>query len=418
MNKKIVIVILNDAVSVVGGAITAFYSIVDVLSKKNTVTALYYGKSVPDKKETLSNGVELINLYKSENRDVKNVFQSIISSANPDVIIFFYPRDVKKLMNKGDFCGIKKILLNRSRPDFYSDYEKIKGIIEDFDAVQVLFDSYKRLCTPYFGGYIATIENSIVNRKSKVDLCKEKKNIIYLSRIDMWKGADLLIEAFRSVVLKHPDWKVKIYGKIEPKRYEKALRTEVARCNLQDNILFMGVTRDIETAFLDSDFCVFPSYFEGFPNGLAEAQSYGLPAIGLKGCSGVNELIIDDYNGLLVDDNPADLADAMLTMIEDKERRIKMGQHTLLTNSKYTPEMVEDKWNNLISHIAADNNIDKILKEVNENVYIFPLEKIQEMKFEANVMPFWKRVFSINFTQKSFIIYILGLKIRGALWKK
>ena len=415
MKPKISVVILNDAISTVGGAITAFYNITDILAKENDVTAFYYGRKTDCQDKILDNGVELINLYNPHNKDLKQIFKAMINEINPEILIFFYPRDVKKLMNKGDFGSIKKILLNRSRPDFYKDYSQIKEIIKDFDALQVFFDSYKKLCKPYYQGYITTIENSIANRKNKVDLSNEKKNIIYLSRIDVWKGADILIEAFKKVVLKYPDWRVQIYGNIEPKQYAKHLQNLIVRYNLQKNVFLMGVTQNIEKAFLGADFCVFPSYFEGFPNGLAEAQSYGLPSVGFNGCSGVNELIIDGYNGMLVEDNADDLAGAMISMIENKEQRMRMGNNTLLSNKKYSQAIIEQKWQKLICDVTGNNVIRSDIKELESDVYIFPMYKIQEMKFQQTVLSFWKRMFSLNFTDRKMIIYILGLRIEGRL---
>ena len=45
-----------------------------------------------------------------------------------------------------------------------------------------------------------------------------------------------------------------------------------------------------------------PSRFEGFPNALAEAVAYGLPAVAYRGVSGVEELVVDGRNGLLAND--------------------------------------------------------------------------------------------------------------------
>lgn len=36
-----------------------------------------------------------------------------------------------------------------------------------------------------------------------------------------------------------------------------------------------------------------PSFWEGFPNAVAEALAYGLPAIGFAEAEGVNSLIFD-----------------------------------------------------------------------------------------------------------------------------
>ena len=56
---------------------------------------------------------------------------------------------------------------------------------------------------------------------------------------------------------------------------------------------------DVDYWYQNSSFFVFPSLWEGFPNALVEAFREGLPAIGLRSTSGVNQLIVDKKNGLV-----------------------------------------------------------------------------------------------------------------------
>jgi len=63
--------------------------------------------------------------------------------------------------------------------------------------------------------------------------------------------------------------------------------------NIKDKILFLGARKDISSILSASDFFLFPSFFEGLPLSLIEAQVSGLPCI----CSNTitEEAIISDF---------------------------------------------------------------------------------------------------------------------------
>ena len=112
-----------------------------------------------------------------------------------------------------------------------------------------------------------------------------------------------------------------------------------------------GVTVEPIKKMLECDFCVFPSFYEGFGLGLAEALSVGLPSVGLKECSGVNELIIDNYNGFLTDKKEKEFAQKMEILIIDKNLRSKMSKNAIFSVEKYKPEEVSKRWVEIINSI-------------------------------------------------------------------
>lgn len=60
---------------------------------------------------------------------------------------------------------------------------------------------------------------------------------------------------------------------------------------------FLPPSRELSGFYLSADFLVLPSRWEGFPNVVAEALSFGLPVIGFASCSGIPELIENNVNG-------------------------------------------------------------------------------------------------------------------------
>ena len=78
--------------------------------------------------------------------------------------------------------------------------------------------------------------------------------------------------------------------------YEFELKKMIKDLKLNKQINLKGTTQTPLETLSKYDFCVFPSYFEGFPIGLLESQSVGLPTIGLQECSGVNQLVVNKDN--------------------------------------------------------------------------------------------------------------------------
>ena len=66
------------------------------------------------------------------------------------------------------------------------------------------------------------------------------------------------------------------------------------------DIICTDYVDDVRPFFLASDILTFPSYREGFPNVPLQASSMDLPCI-VTNINGCNEIIIDRYNGLIVE---------------------------------------------------------------------------------------------------------------------
>jgi glycosyltransferase involved in cell wall biosynthesis len=96
------------------------------------------------------------------------------------------------------------------------------------------------------------------------------------------------------------------------------------------------------------DIFVLPSAYEGFGLSLAEAMSMGLPAIGYKNCSAVNELIENEKNGLLCEDGVDALAEALRRLMTDKALRVKYGAYAQKSMEKYSPAKIWRSWEELL----------------------------------------------------------------------
>ena len=100
---------------------------------------------------------------------------------------------------------------------------------------------------------------------------------------------------------------------------------------------------------LKSSIFVIPSRYEGFPNVLGEAMLAGLPVIGFRNVSGVNELILHKNNGFLIDQNNAifELEHYIVDLINNKIKRIKFGKFSAEYIKKWNSNRILNIWQNL-----------------------------------------------------------------------
>ena len=123
--------------------------------------------------------------------------------------------------------------------------------------------------------------------------------------------------------------------------------------NLQDKISIHEPSSDLTKYFKETDFLCIPSLWEGFPNVLAEALAFGIPAIGFSNCDGVSDLLENNVNGWLIKDDgtPFPLANLLKMCAASKKNGDDLTKNCKHSMSGYSPSFVIKKWNDLINSI-------------------------------------------------------------------
>ena len=107
--------------------------------------------------------------------------------------------------------------------------------------------------------------------------------------------------------------------------YGKVLQQEAADLGIADHVFFMGYRKDIPTIYRCCDLFAFLSYREGLPVALMEAMSSGLPTV-CSAARGNTDLIEDGKEGLIVEQDPDAVAEAILALYHDPDRRRRFGR--------------------------------------------------------------------------------------------
>ena len=122
-----------------------------------------------------------------------------------------------------------------------------------------------------------------INEKLKselLDLAKNRKIILSLSRLHIAKGIDLLIESYKNIYDSNPNTILFIVGSGE-KKYEQHLNEKVKKLNLINNVFLLGEKNNEEKNIMYdiADIFVLPTFNEGFGLTVLEAYRQKVPVI-------------------------------------------------------------------------------------------------------------------------------------------
>lgn len=247
-----------------------------------------------------------------------------------------YMRNLHLMEAKG---GISKLIAQYWR-------KKQEKAIKKLDALVVLTkadaDHWKEIKQKFI------IPNPITLEPNGYSTCTGNK-IISVGRLTEQKGYDLLINAWKAIAFKHPDWIINIYG--EGELHDK-LQQQICDSHLEKQIILCKPVTNISEKYIESSFYVMSSRFEGFGLVLTEAMCCGLPCISFDCPSGPSEIIKDKEDGLLVENgNINALADSICFMIENEEKRIQMGKKAKGNVMRYSTEHIMQQWNELFKRL-------------------------------------------------------------------
>ena len=172
-----------------------------------------------------------------------------------------------------------------------------------------------------------------------------KKNLIVnVARLEPQKNQSMLISAFARFHNSFPEYKLVIYGEGSLRQF---LEKEISKNGLQGVVSLPGISSNIWDNMLYAKAFVLPSIYEGMSNSLLEAMILGLPCISTK-VSGSVDVIINDYNGILINQDKKELADALSELINDKAKMDYLSRNATAIFKEVNIENIQIKWINIL----------------------------------------------------------------------
>jgi len=171
--------------------------------------------------------------------------------------------------------------------------------------------------------------------KEKFPSLNGKRYILFLGRINLKKGIDILLESFKDVLGVYNDIYLVIVGSSDD-NYLNILKKMIANMKIEDKVIFTGFLSGDEklAAYVDAEFFVLPSRSENFGMSVIEAMACGLPVL-VSDKVGISKEISINASGIVFENEINKLTKAISNLFEDKAKK-----ETLSKNGK---KLVERK---------------------------------------------------------------------------
>lgn len=134
-----------------------------------------------------------------------------------------------------------------------------------------------------------------------------------------------LIRAMTIVVRRAPDAHLLLVGQTSDDPHCKAIRAEISAHGLEQSVSFLGQRGDVPEVLRACDIGVLASSSEGLPLSLLEYGAAGLAAVATR-VGQCGEVLDEAKAGVLVaPSSPADLAEALVSLLSSAGRRMALG---------------------------------------------------------------------------------------------
>ena len=303
-------------------------------------------------------GLKRLFKYRELNRIFMHRLKDSINTIKPDVIVStrlsFLSQIIKKkgsiplLYESHSMCYGYKFEKNyfAHRLKMLLALRKIRHV----DTVVALTEGDAKDWHNYSDN-VVVIPNVIQSNETS-RLCKhDSKIVIFVGRFVEQKGLWILIDIWKRVHSRYPDWELHAYGE---GNLMDAFKLAASKTNA--NIKVFQPTTDIFNKYLDSSMLIMTSKYEPFGLVLPEAMSCGLPVIAFNCPYGPASIIKDGEDGFLIECYNKDMfASRICQLIDNPSLRQLMGKAALTSAYQFQATHIMPRWRQLYDSVAKKN---------------------------------------------------------------
>jgi len=187
----------------------------------------------------------------------------------------------------------------------------------------------------------------------RISNCTSKR-VIAVGRLSAEKDFDRLIDIWKSVSKKYPDWHLDIYGEGELKN---ALNKKITTNKIK-NITLREACKTISQEYATSSILAVTSHLEAFSLVILEAMRHGVPCIAFDCPYGPRTIIENNHSGFLVEDGNNTLYEERLCqLIEDMELRERLSAASLERAHCFNTNAIMLKWKTLFENLVIEKKL-------------------------------------------------------------
>jgi glycosyltransferase involved in cell wall biosynthesis len=296
-------------------------------------------------------------VYLIKQHRYKRLLNKELLRIRPDITVSLLRREINFLTELND--GSKKIgelHINRANYRNFAPQNtnciktlfsklwmrNLVGNLKKLDKLVVLTD--KDMESWFELNNVYVIPDPLSFKPSSKSNLSEKK-VIAIGRYSSEKGYDMLLSAWQKVAQVFPDWRLEIYGDGN----REPLNLLIDSLNIDKNrCVLNGRTNEVEKLYTGSSVFVCSSRFEGFGMVILEAMACGLPVVSFDCPWGPRSIITNYVDGILVENgNVEKLAENMILLMSDKNKRIEMSNNAIRNVQRYNVEEIAKQWKSL-----------------------------------------------------------------------
>lgn len=183
--------------------------------------------------------------------------------------------------NSSNGGSIKTVVAHRLGRLLYGRYVDVKIAPSDLAAEYTFGSSYSK-------GEVLLLKNGLdLNQyrfsqterekiRAEFGICENQLVFCNVARFAPQKNHKFLLRIFKSILEKSPGSKLML---VSTGPLEEEVRQQARELGIYEQVIFAGVRSDIPSILSAADVMIMPSFYEGMPNAVVEAQTTGLPCL-------------------------------------------------------------------------------------------------------------------------------------------
>ncbi len=356
----------------VGGAERVLCMVASELSRRGhdiTVVTCDSNQSTPF--YPIHDGIRIINLSVGETAEPGRFVVTLtriialrraIIRINPDVVVGFMHSIFIPLSFALVGANIPLVASEHIVPDHYRSRPLQFALLWisafNIQRITVLSENIKRSYPKLLRDRMHVLRNPVlpVDNYANPGRLKDSYILLNIGRLDNQKDQKTLINAFALIAHSFPNWILRIYG---DGTLRDSLEGLIIHLGLVDQVFLLGNTSLISEEYAKADIFCLSSLYEAYPLVVVEAQSHGLPVVAFENCPGVNELVINRKNGLLVESSynrSQSLAKSLSQLMCDSTLRYEYGSASRKATHQYSSLCdIANHWETLLTPLTTSS---------------------------------------------------------------